>query len=180
MEPITSDYKSLLKLVNWNGNYSLSKASIGQIMVCFNRILSVQPKKLYEQILYENIKPEIIGLLNRYCDILVCDTQDEFDVKYHNLIKNLPRNVEIYPEMHKKVQLWKPRIGALIFALKQRVEFICKRDTPMIYLKNQQFMKQFTKMRFQLTDFLEYLRDFEQSFMIAIDQAHKGQQKLHS
>jgi len=164
--------------VPWKYNCSLSNASIGQIICCLNNVLYLEPKKVYEEKLYEFLKPSIQTVLIEFNNILNCHGIFELNVKYYNLIVPLPNNVSIFPEEHDRIKLGKPKIGALIKAIKQRIEFILIRDTPKMYLNNQFMLDEFLKMRTQLQEFLIVIRKFEQEFILAVDEAHKAQNKF--
>lgn len=172
-------WKLSIAQVPWHYNYALSNASIGQILCCFGNILNLQPKKVYEEKLYEYLKPNIQSLLADFDNILYCQDQDEIDVKYYNLLSYLPNSVHIFPEEHGQLKLGKPRIGALIKALKQRIEFVLDRETPKMYLSNQNMLNGFLKMKIQLKKFLNDVRQFEQEFIWTVNEAHKAQQKYH-
>ena len=179
MNSLQEGFNLSILQVPWSYNHVLSSASIGQIMCCFNNILTLKAKKVYEEKLYEYLKPNIQILLNEFNGILYCDDQAEMDVKYYNLIFHLPKNVSIFPEEHGKIKLGKPKIGALIKAMKQRIEFILERETPKMYLSNQEMLNGFLKMKTELRDFLSIVRKFEQDFIWTVNEAHKAQQQAH-
>lgn len=166
--------------VYWARYFNLSEASIGQIIYCFYNIISIVPKKVYDEVLYEYLKPAIWTLLKEYSKILNCNSQTEKDVKYFNLIRTMPNGTSVYPEEHGKIKLGKPKIGALIKAMKQRITFILERETPQIYLNNQEMLSEFLNMKIQLQEFYTTVRNFEQEFVLAIDEAHKAQQRYYN
>lgn len=169
-------YNLTLDLVEWKPYYSLSKSSVGQIMYSFQRILNVIPKNIYEETLYEILKPLIENLVNEYCKILLCSSIVENNVKYYNLIGKMPTNVSICESEHGMIKLKKPKIGKMISALKQRISFILKREIPTLYLQNDEYLKEFNNMRIEIKNFEEIVNNFEQEFIEAIDAAHKAQQ----
>ncbi|QKF94260.1 hypothetical protein QKU48_gp0802 [Fadolivirus algeromassiliense] len=168
-----------LDMVNWKPFYSLSRASLGQIMVSFKNILKVAPKNTYETALYSRLKPAVEGLLECYNDILKFNSPVERDVKYYNLIVNLPHGVSENEQHHGSIQMRNAKIGKLIEAAKQRIQFIETRETPVMYTTNQNYLQEFNKMKNQLNDLKDTLDDFEEEFVEAVDQAHKAQQHVH-
>lgn len=167
-----------LDQVNWNSNYILSKASLGQIMVSFRNILKVNPKNLYETTLYGNLKPAIKSLLDVYCNILNCKNLKEYNVKYYNLIGNMPSSVSELHDEHGCIRMKNAKISALIKASKQRTDFIIQRETPLMYLDDSEYLIEFTNMKMQLANiFVKQLLEFETDFIFAIDEAHKAQKK---
>lgn len=172
-------YDLNLDQVNWKPNYNLSKASIAQIIVSFKNILKVNPKNHYETALYSKLKPEVEKLLSTYNEILKCKNVKEQSVKYYNLIVPLPNNVAIYPEEHGSVMMKNARIGSLIKAAKQRIEFIENRETPAIYITDPELIQEFNNMKLRMKELSQVLTCFEKSFVLAIDSAHKAQQSVH-
>ena len=171
-----SNYQLSLDSVKWNRNYSLSRASIGQIMRSFNNILSVNPKNIYEETLYKHLKPEVQKLMDDYNQLLLCDNAYNFNVRYYNLIVNMPKDVSIYNQEHGNIRLGNPKIGALIKASKQRIDFIINREIPYICKQDQNIHIEFIKLQQDMIKFKETLINFEKQFVLAIDKAHKSQQ----
>jgi hypothetical protein len=165
--PITLD------MVNWRPSYRLSKASIGQIMKSFEKIQKVKPKNTYEDILYGKLKSSVTILLSSYNELLVSTNDVEYNIRFHNLIVDLPYNVTINENEHNNIYLGTARIGALIEAAKQRLEFIINRPVPTICQATPQLEQEFVKLKTLITDFRDVLMDFEEAFIEAIDYAHK-------
>lgn len=160
-----------LDMVDWKPSYVLSKASLGQIMQCFNNIKNLIPKNLYERTLYSILKKIGEKLTEDYESTLISESKEEYSVKYHNLIVKLPLNVSINEEAHGNIKLKNASIGKLILASKQRIDFILKREPPLIYINNSSLLNQFEKMKKLLQEFYEKLIIFEEDFVLAIDEA---------
>jgi len=163
-----------LESVIWKFNFTLSRASIGQIMVSFQNILKVRPKNTYESILYDQLIPATQKLINKYSIILSYQNKNEYNVKYYNLIVNLPNNISINDEEHGQIKLGHAKVGALIHALKQRIEFIIRRDMPELYKQDINLCDEFTKLQKNMIEFKQSVIEFENEFVQAINSAHKA------
>jgi hypothetical protein len=168
------NYDLNLDQVHWSSKCSLSRASIGQIMVSFKNILRAQPRNLYQTILYTRLKPAVEALVNAYCEIIRCVNSKEQQIKYFNLIVGLPHNTIIFPGEHNFIFLRNPNIGALIKAIKQRITFILERDIPIIYRNDSTLNDEFLNLRRQIQNFKLDVLTFEEEFIIAVDEAYKG------
>lgn len=177
----SSPYSSPLTMdmIDWKPNYVLSKSSLGQIMRSLQNIMNVIPKNVYETTLYSKLKPAVEILINCYTDILKYNNEFEKNVKYYNLIVGLPTNVQINAQEDGYIRMSNAKIGKLISASKQRINFIETRETPQMYVENQNYLQEFNKMKEQLNTLSQKLCDFEDEFIEAIDQAHKAQQKTY-
>ena len=168
-----------LNLVDWKPHYILARASLGQIMVSLNKISKVKAKNMYEKILYNKLKILIEELMNGeygYNKLLQCENINEKNVKFYNLVVNMPSNISIFNEDHGHMKLRNAKIGQLIKASKQRIEYILKRDIPELYQNNEKLLNEFNKMKIDLDNFKNLLEDFEENFVEAIDDAHIAQQ----
>lgn len=172
-QPITLD------MVKWDSRFKLSRASIGQIMKSFMNILNTKEKNVYEETLYKIIKPEIKLMLDHYNKLLEYHNIFDFNVKYYNLIVNMPGNVSVQEEDHGKVFLGNPKIGKLIQAAKQRTEFIINREVPMVCKSDPGIHIEFVKLQQNMVEFRETIINFEKKFIQAIDKAHKKQQSFY-
>ena len=162
--------------VEWHPYYVLFRASLGQIMFSLSRVLELLPKNIYEKTLYSNLKSIIIKLIKEYDIMLKCSNKIEREVKFYNLIGKMPYLVKINEEEHN-IKLHKPKIGKIIAALKQRVNFILTRNIPQFYKNNEIYLNEFQKMQEQIKKFKEKVYDFELNFIEAIDHAHKANQE---
>lgn len=162
--------------VDWKPNYVLSRASIGQIMVCFSKILYVVPKNIYEDKLYEKLKPLTEHLLNDFKNLLTYTGDKDRDVKFYNLLINMPINVSVNDREDGLIKLKYAKIGSLIKAAKQRIKFIIERDAPERYLGDQELLQEFNNLKSRIKNFLDTMNDYEAEFINAIDSAHKAQQ----
>jgi hypothetical protein len=169
-----SPYLLNLNYVDWKQNYKLSEASIGQIMVSFRNILNVKPKNNYEEILYSHIKPDIQNLINKYEQILDCKNFIEQNVKYFNLIDNLPFGVKILDNEHGNVLLGRAKLGFLIRAIIQRITFIENRELPICYQDNIVMKEEFEQLKIKITEFKQDIWKFEVIFVGAIDRARRA------
>lgn len=165
--------------VDWKPFYILSKCSIAQIMCSFRNILKVVPKNVYEGTLYARLKPAVEGLIECYNDILHYNNSIERDVKFYNLIVKLPFNVSINDQEDGHIRMKNAKIGKLVKACRQRIEFIQHRVIPQMYVNNFHYLHEFNKMKEELKGLLSTLRDFEVEFLEAIDEAHKAQQAVY-
>lgn len=159
--------------VIWKHYFKLSQASLGQIIISFCNILKVQPKNQYEINLYENLKPLVHQLVNNYNTILVYTNKNEHDIKYYNLIVNLPKTVSINEEQHGQIILGHAKIGCLIQAAKQRIEFIIGRDIPDVYKQDQNLSELFLQLQKDMRKFKDDMIEFEKAFVLAINLAHR-------
>lgn len=169
----TMSYDLSLDQVNWKSHYKLHKASLGQIIASFRNILKAEPKNKYEITLYYRLKPAVEILIDIYNEILKCDSLKEHDVKYFNLIYDMPKLVEVYPGEHGDIRLRKPKIGALIKASKQRIKFIMEREIPGKYFGDDESIQEFNNLKSQMKDFESIILDFEAEFILAINEAHQ-------
>ncbi|ARF09573.1 hypothetical protein Indivirus_1_196 [Indivirus ILV1] len=160
-----------LGMADFKPYYYLSKASIGQIMICFQNILSVIPKSEYESKLYSVIIPEINQLVQQYNNMLVFKNYPEMLVRYYSLLTKLPSNISIYKEEHNYIQLKNPKIGALIKAAKQRLYFVITREVPDIYKINSSLSNEFNNLKDDCQKFYESMINFEKIFIQAVRNA---------
>ena len=144
-----------LTMVDWKSYYVLSKASIGQIMVCFSKILNVMPKNVYEIKLYEKLKPATEKLLNEFNKLLIYNDAKDKDIRYYNLIVNLPKNISINDAENGLVILKSAKIGLLIKAIKQRISFIIEREIPERYLTDQELLQGFNNLRSNMVNYVK-------------------------
>lgn len=161
--------------VNWKPNYVLSQSSLGQIMETIARI-RMNPKNIYEETLYNKLGPIRIVFVSQFDQMLITNSYVESQVILHNLLGNLPKGTKIFPQNHDKITLGRAKIGNLLQALYQRVDFILTRDPPTFYEKNTSYLVAFNEMRKKLTVFRQDIKKFEEGFVDAIDGAHKAQQ----
>lgn len=173
-QPTIISFDLTLNLVPWKPTFILSKSSIGQIMLSFSNILRVKPKNKYETTLYKYLKPAVETLVNAYSDMLKCSNVKEQQVKYYNLINVMPLGVTIFPETHDLIMMKNAKIGELIKAAKQRLNFILERDTPVIYVNDEEALEEFNNMKLQINNFIVILDNFEKEFMASINKAHKS------
>ena len=169
------DYNLNLGLVDWHPYYLLSKGSLGQIMVSFSKIKSTNPKNIYERSLYQKLNIIIKGLVDRYDEMLQCNSEEEKNVKFHNLIVNLPRGISIYNDIHGNIKLGYAKIGQLIYATYQRIDYILERETPTIYENDALLLEEFNKMKNELSIFRAEFELFETSFVEYINEARQKQ-----
>jgi len=175
---ITQSFDLSLNQVLWKPHFTLSSASISQIITSFNNILKVNPKNQYEITLYQHLKPAIEKLVNEYNDILKCNNLKEQQVKYYNLIVSMPFGVSVYDEEHGRILMRNAKIGALVKAAKQRLIFIQERYTPVIYINDMETLQEFDNMKLQIGNFNIVLNQFEKDFVFAINEAHKMQNRF--
>ncbi len=172
LQNVTGQVQQLcLGMVDFKPNYYLSKASIGQIMVCFQNVLSVKSKSNYETRLYSAILPEINKLVQQYNGMLTFKNYPEMIVRYYNLLNKLPPNVTVYKEEHGTIQMKNPKIGALIKAAKQRLQFIITREMPDIYRINSELSKEFNNLKSDCQNLYDNMVQFEELFVKAVRSA---------
>ena len=176
-EPQQSNNELDLLMVDWKPYYILSKASIGQIMMCFTKILNVVPKNTYELKLYEYLKPSTTTLISEFKKLLIYDNDIERDILFYNLIINLPKTVSVNDEEDGLIKLRSAKIGYLIKAIKQRIKFIQERDIPQRYVNNLEQLEKFNSLRSNINNFNSMVCIYESEFIVAIDQAHRSQQE---
>ena len=158
------DLQMHLGMVDFKLHYVLSKASIGQIMVCFQNVLKIKPKNQYEEKLYAIIIPEITKLVDQYNEMLFVESYSEMIVRYYNLLINLPIGTSINDEEHGKIKMKNPKIGFLIQAAKQRLRFLLDREIPEIYKINNSLLDEFNILRDDVTVFYNNMVRFEKIF----------------
>jgi len=169
----SNEIKLNLQMVNYKPYFILAHASIGQIIVCFQNIMGCQAKNVYEEKLYAIIMPEIQILLDEYNEMLSSNSYEEMQVKYYNLLIDLPKGVSINQKEHSKIKMNNVKIGSLIQATKQRLEFIITRPTPTIYQYNENLLKEFNKLQNDSKLFLDSIINFEHVFVNAIRTCYK-------
>ena len=169
-----------LDMVAFEYNCPVSQASIGQIIKSLNNVVNLHAKNIYEITLYSKFNSIIPQFIDEYNKLLKCSNQLEYIVKYYILIVKLPYGVEIPINNHNNIRLGKPRVGELIKAARQRIDFIIEREMPIVYQTFEPYRHEYLKMIEQLKDFLVKLDEFEKDFVNAIDLAHKAQQKLYN
>ncbi len=64
----------------------------------------------------------------------------------------------------KNPNLYQASVGDMLTALKQRIEFIAKRDVPKFYEKNHAYIEPFKNMQKQVLDLLPAIAEFEEGF----------------
>lgn len=160
--------KLSIEMVEFKMTHYLAKASIGQIMFCFQRILNTQPKNDFEKNLYDNLFPQIKKLLEEYEKMLEGTSNSKILVRYHNLIAKLPPGTIIYQGEHGRIKMRNPKIGALIMAIKQRLQFIMSRDIPEIYKNNEELLKEFNDLKADCIVFYGSICTFEKKFTFAV------------
>lgn len=162
--------------IDWKPYYNLSKASLGQIVQTLSKI-KFSRRNVYEKALAEELEIIIPNFISSFDAMLDCVTKEEIDVYKVNLLGNLPKSVMINPEDHAGILLHRAPIGQIISALKQRVEFILERDTPVMYDENKTYLEAFEEMKNKLKNFNEEILQFESKFCEAIKKAHDEQRK---
>lgn len=156
--------------------YFLTKASIGQIMKRISNLEIKNPKNKYQILLNEYFKSAVPKFIGEYNNLLKCSSNEEYLVKDYNLLGNLPKNMILNTSIKKNSNLYQASIGDMMTAIRQRIEFITKRDTPKFYENNQLFADAFKKMQREVRDFLVHVDEFEQGFIKTIDSAMKQKQ----
>jgi len=158
-------------------NYILCKSSLAQIVETINQI-KIIPKNDYELVLKENFERIIPEFIKSFDKLLKTDNENDYIVRKYNLICNLPPGVSIYPkEQYQKLRT--ANIGNLLYALYQRIDYIIERDIPDRYKDNdnEKLADSFIKLQNDLKLFRNDIRDFEDKFLAAIDNAHKSKKK---
>jgi len=175
MDTSNSEINSLdLSLIDWKPYYRLCYSSLGQIMVSFTKVLNVTPKNNYEITLYGILKPALTDLIDSYKQLLHFESENEKNVKFHNLIVGLPYGVSVLENEHGDMFMGRAKIGQLIRASKQRIEFMLTREAPMIYKKNLELFDSFINLRNEINKFRDDMNSFEIEFIDAIDEAHNA------
>lgn len=169
--------------------FTLSRASIGQIMITINKICISKPNKVpYEVILNNFFNKEIPKLVFEYEKCLRGINDIDTDIRLFNLVKAyLPKHIKIIPERNgynrKKEELDMPletaNLGSLIGALKQRISHIVNADAPPIYELDEE-KNSFEYMKQDLSLFFEELGNFERKFVITVDRATRKQKEQHN
>jgi len=172
------DITPTLDKVQYNRKYELHRASIGQIMVSFKLIATnpFHPKNTYQQVFGDLTSAAATKLVEAYEKILVCENDKEKNVKFFNLIVNLPKNITIDEEHHANMHLGSSSIGSLLDALKQRIDFIVKREVPDKCKADDDLQKYFIQMQREIDEFYDDVDDFEAEFVTIVDKAHKAQE----
>lgn len=185
-EFIEYDFNLSLDMVQYNYHYKLSKASIGQIMVSFSNIKNLKPTNIYQQILYQHFYNIIPQFVECYTKLFDCDNIIEKNIKFYHLIVNLPYKTEINiinsndKNNHSNIILGKPKIGELIKASKQRIDYIIDKPIPEIYKYHNEYVLEYDKFIDQIKNFKDDLLNFEQEFVDAIDDAYQQTSKYYS
>lgn len=162
-QPIDLNSLSLEK-VSIHYTYLLEKASIGQIMKRLSNLAIKDPKNPYQRALNEYFETAVPKLISAYNTLLKCSTYEEYVVKDYNLLGNLPKNMSLDTSIKKSPNLYQASVGDMLTALKQRIEFIAKRDIPMFYEKNNVYVEPFKRMQKQVLDLLPAITEFEDGF----------------
>jgi len=162
-KPIDLNSLSLDK-VSIHYTYLLEKASIGQIMKRLSNLLIKDPKNPYQRSLNEYFQTAVPKLVEAYNSLLKCSTYEEYIVKDYNLLGNLPRNMSLDTSIKKSPNLYQASVGDMLTALKQRIEFIAKRDIPKFYEKNAIYVEPFKNMQQQVLNLLPAIAEFEDGF----------------
>ena len=175
------DFDLHLDLVDFSKYYILSRASLGQIMTSFANInftFSIK-NNIYQNVLYQLLNIIIPDLICSYYKLLKCNSFIEKEVKFYHLIVNIPHNLEIVLNNHNIVNLGKPKIGELITAIKQRIDYILNKQIPILYNGKQSHIEEYNKLLIQLKGFKDNLLKFEKCFIDAISKARHEQQKYY-
>ena len=161
-----------LQCVRWNPFIILSKASLGHLMVNFGNLLVLQPKNTYQTILYKNIHPFIVKILDTFTEMLSFKTEQEKNVKLYNVLGELPHEVFINHCTDGRIYLCNLRIGKLISTTKQRVEYIINRNVPSRYIGDEILTDEFIKVRTSMKKLMLALNEFEIGFVESLNKAN--------
>lgn len=158
-------------------NHKLSKASPGQIMKRIFNITKSKPKNKYQLELYkffDSFVPEFVQCYNQmvFGDKDTEDYDEIKSVRIVNLLGMLPKTLSIDTNITKQDNLFLASIGDMINALRQRLTFICQRNSKELYSNNDKQCQEFEKLQVDVTIFMDKLVDFEDGFRDANQKAH--------
>ena len=165
--------------IDFKPYYILSRASFGQIMESFNRISINKPtKSIYQHVIIQWFGKEIPLLIENFESILSHKCSIDYTIKWYSLAVNLPFKLHIMKYKHGKIYLKNAKIGVLVEALKQRLNYILIRETPYRYINDPHQIDHYIDMKKDLQKFKKTIDLFEKNFVEIIDKAFK-EQKLY-
>jgi len=172
--------------LDYHNYYYLCYAGIGQIIKAISEVKITKTKNIFEKNLSKFFKHAIPILIEEFAKCSICKNENDYQVKKYNLMNSkLPRNISIKTEDHH-VKLKHAKLGKLIDAAKQRLEFIIERPIPDYYNENVECKKCFVLMKDDLKKFLQELEMFENEFIEVINKSHiiqknnKMKNKIHT
>ena len=153
----------------------LAGASLAQIIKSMEDIQIKHKKTIYEMVLDEWFSSAIPEFISEYKKLLLYSNKVEYDVKYFNLIGNLPKGLRIYNDTDGKTVLSRAPLGQRIRALHQRISYILRRPTPLGYIHRLDYLQAFKQIQEEMKYFERVVVNFELSFQEAIHKAHRNQ-----
>ncbi len=179
--PTLSDWKGsgILWYERW---YKITKASIGQLIYAISFVaINKKNKTPYEEYLSEWFNEEIPKLIFEYEKILgmhiITGNTFDYTVRSFNLAGNLPHSMELMSDKHQGIKVGYAKLGTLIEAAQQRVDFIINREIPVPYKVREELTDAFIRMQTEMQTFKELLNDFEEGFVNAVDRAQYVQRE---
>lgn len=158
-----------LDMIRIEKYYRVSKSSLPQLLVRLKMVNIDNPKNSYEFMFNKLYRQRVQIVINEYNKVLKYRTSVEYYIKVYNLFGRLPKNIIIETFMKGSDKLFQSRVGDLITAIKQRIEFIIDRNVPQVYYlwdynEELNYVEEFNKMQNELTKFWYTIDKFEKDF----------------
>lgn len=166
-----------LSFIKINKYHELDKSSLAEIMKRLDGIKIKHPKDQYQETMKKFFDTKKKQFIKFYENILQCETNEEYIVKYYNLLAPLPLNIinsgGIKTKIKKTNVLVKAAIYDMIQALKQRINYIIESKIPVMYEYNELYKKEYLKIKDDMKIFLQKLIKFEKDWEKTKKQANK-------
>jgi hypothetical protein len=130
-----------------------------------SRISSESETDAYKQALYPVLRTLSQEVLTRFNGLLTATSEKERDVRKFNLfgfngrVKKVRGRYPFVPRLRPTTTYKYANFGDLLKVLKQRCEYISTREVPQRYVDDVEQGAAFTKLRSEVTEFLNYLKN---------------------
>ena len=161
---------NIIKDIKYEKYYKLCSAGIGQIIRAIHEKqihnIDNEHKKKLSLFFEENNQALIDSFIKIYLN-----TENEYDkqIRKYNLMNGkLPRKIKINEEKHN-IKIGRAKMGQLIKALKQRINFIIEREIPEYYKNKEEninYMLGFKKLQQDMKEFLNEILIFESNYIL--------------
>lgn len=158
-----------LQDVQYDEKYTLNSGSLGQLMRSFvemqSRISSEGETDAYKKALYPPLRALSQEVLTKSNSLLLASSEKEREVRRFNLfgfngrVKKIQGRYPFVPRLRPTTTYKYANFGDLLKVVKQRCEFISTREVPQRYVDDVEEGAAFTKLRNEVTDFLNYLKN---------------------
>ena len=150
-------------------SYIIIKSSLGELIkqVSLIQIIEKDNNNNYTKLLSEFFKTENKILIDSYKNIIS-------KTNCYDLVSPLPRGVVIKQNVKSYITLNKAKLGDIIKAVYQRIDFISSRETPIFYLRTAELTQKYKNMQAEIINFKKSVQDYERKFVEICTKAHSA------